>query len=171
MMISFLASIALIVLVPVISGMFPFVFAFKDQSMLQRYAEWAYWLKTILLSPKSLLFGSGIFQNSLFPATRMVIIDNMFLAVIIQVGIVGLMIILYVIYKVYSILVERYLYSKTPMAIACIALFTTWPIFAMFGTGLNVFPIYAVLPFLFRPDYVGDGKTSNYRLRFIQKTE
>jgi len=150
MVASFLLSVILVFAVPIISNLFPFVFAFKDQSMLERYSEWQYWLQFLLRSPERVLLGSGIFQNALFSATKEVIIDNMFLAVLVQAGVVGLAIVLYVIYKVWSILVARYLDVSSPMAIASIALLTVWPIFSTFGTGLNIFPVYAAIPFLFK---------------------
>ena len=155
MVCSLCASIALTFAVPVISKAFPYVFAFKDQSMFERYAEWVYWLQAILENPQKLLFGSGLFQDSMFRVTKKIIIDNLFLAVMVQFGIIGLAIILFIIYKIWEIMVSHYLYAMAPMSIACIALFTVWPIFAMFGTGLNLFPIYGALTFLIvRPDSV-----------------
>lgn len=148
--VSFVLSVVLTFVVPFIHKTLPFVFAFKDKSMFERYAEWQYWIHFLLRSPQNVLFGSGVFQNSLFDVTKGVIIDNMFLAVLLQLGVVGLAIVLYVIYMVWSVIVAKYLNVSSPMAIASIALLTVWPIFSMFGTGLNIFPVYAAIPFLLK---------------------
>ena len=151
MVVAFVSSAGLIFAVQIIHQAFPFVFAFKDQSMLARYSEWQYWIHFIFLKPQTILFGSGLFQSSLFSSTKGVIIDNMFLAVLVQFGVVGLVIVLLSIYTIWSLMVEKHLFVSSPMAISSIALITVWPIFSMFGTGLNIFPIYAAIPFLLRP--------------------
>ena len=120
--------------------------------MLERYAEWQYWLHFLFRQPERFLLGSGIFQNSLFRLTKGIIIDNMFLAILVQIGTIGLAFVLFIIYKLWSTLVARYLNTLAPIAIASISLLTVWPIFAMFGTGLNIFPVYAAIPFLLRAE-------------------
>lgn len=159
---SFVLSISLVFTVPLISNLFPFVFAFKDQSMFERYAEWQYWLHFLFRQPERFLLGSGIFQNSLFRLTKGIIIDNMFLAILVQIGAIGLVFVLYIIYKLWSTLITRYLNTLDPTAIASISLLTVWPIFAMFGTGLNIFPVYAAIPFLLRAE-----KTAGLHVRRI----
>lgn len=148
---SLLFSAALVFSVPLISNLFPFVFEFKDQSVLARISEWQYWIHFVLLDTSRIIWGSGVFQNSILISSRDVIIDNMFLAVLVQAGIVGLIFVIYVIYYIWSTLVDRYLHAQNPIAMAVISLITVWPIFAVFGTGLNIFPIYAAIPFFLKP--------------------
>lgn len=151
MYVAMLSSVGLIFIVPFIHQSFSFVFAFNDKSMFERYSEWHYWLHIIFQSPHEIFFGSGVFQSSYFSSTKGVIIDNLFLAVLVQFGLVGLVVVLLSIYTVWSLMVEKRLLSFSPISVSCIAMITVWPIYAMFGTGLNIFPIYAVIPFLFKP--------------------
>lgn len=152
---AFLSSVGLMLAVPIIHQSFSFVFAFKDQSVFARYHEWQYWIHFISIKSHTILFGSGIFQSSFFSSTKGVIIDNMFLAVLVQFGVAGLIVVLLSIYIVWSLMVEKCLSVSSPMSISSIALITAWPIFSMFGTGLNIFPIYAAIPFLIKSDKSG----------------
>lgn len=147
MSLSFVASLSLVFVAPLISRLFPLVFAFKDQSLLERYSEWGNWIAALLKNPVSFLIGTGIFQNGV-KLTSGVIVDNMFLAVMVQIGVIGLVLVLFILFVIWRKLFEIAYNEMTPLAIAGLSLITIWPIFATFGTGLNIFPLYALLPIL-----------------------
>ncbi|WP_279116741.1 O-antigen ligase family protein [Acidithiobacillus thiooxidans] len=167
MIMSFLMSVALVVAVPIISKTFNFVFAFKDQSMFERFTEWQYWFHYLLQNPNRLVFGTGLFQSAFFRYNKDVVIDNMFLAVLVQIGAIGLIFTVFIIYKIWSILVAKHIRSPSPTPVACLALLTVWPIFATFGTGLNIFPEYALLAFLVAPSL----KRNRLSMDIVQNTK
>jgi hypothetical protein len=141
----FIASIFLVIGAPMIAQQFPYVFAFKIHSLVERYEEWRHWITFLVESPMTLLLGSGIFQNGILKNANDIIIDNMFLAVLVQIGVIGLALVLFVIYETWHAVGVMVYSSKTPIGIAGLSLITMWPVFAMFGTGLNIFPLYMLL--------------------------
>lgn len=121
---------------------------FHNQSLIERLGHWVYWIDEMYHHSDSLLFGTGIFQNGQISKYGNVVVDNMLIAIALQIGIIGLFISIGYIWSVWRFVARRCAASHADIDRAQLAFLGLWPVFAIFGTGLNIFPVYAFLAIL-----------------------
>jgi hypothetical protein len=97
-----------------------------SSSLIERTIEWGYYYNVLVHStPATLLFGLGIVQNEkIFPLYPM-LIDNIFLALILHIGIIGLLLFGVLLTKMWLYLHREALATQQPFIIAAASLWAT----------------------------------------------
>ena len=108
---------------------------FADASLLIRYEEWAHyggiWLNHGMAT---MLFGTGLMQSSRFAFTQQVVIDNVWLSLLFQFGLVGFLIILAFIWQLWKTLMKGLqVHPRSILTIGVISACSTFPFTSIFG--------------------------------------
>ena len=108
---------------------------FADASLLVRYEEWAHyggiWLNHGIAT---MLFGTGLMQSSRFAVTRQIVIDNVWLSLLFQFGLVGLIIVLAFIWQLWKTLVDGLqAHPRSILTIGVVSACSTFPFTSIFG--------------------------------------
>ncbi len=120
---------------------------FADASLIIRYEEWAHyggiWLSHGI---DTMLFGTGLMQSSRFAITRQVVIDNVWLSLVFQFGLVGFIIVLAFIWQLWKILLDGlHAHQRSILTIGVISACSTFPFTSIFGiTTLNFFLLFMI---------------------------
>ncbi|ABG03539.1 hypothetical protein Rxyl_0565 [Rubrobacter xylanophilus DSM 9941] len=134
----------------------------SDNTLLMRYASWdtygGLWMESDLFAK---LFGMGIIQNNRFPVTENVLIDNSFLALLIHIGLLGLMVWLMLMWALWRYVLRVAISHGSPLAVAIAAIWSTWMATGVFGITTEGYPLLLVLLLL---SSVG-GKAEAFRKR------
>jgi hypothetical protein len=118
-----------------------------QESLYQRYVQWQYYFPLWADSGlKNLLFGVGLIQNERFPVTEDVLIDNTFLAIGVHIGLIGLVLWLVLMWKLWNYLLQiQALIPGNPFVLAIVALSSTWMSSGLYSIN---FGMYALLSFI-----------------------
>ena len=108
---------------------------FADASLLIRYEEWAHyggiWLNHGIAT---MLFGTGLMQSSRFAFTRQIVIDNAWLSLLFQFGLVGFIIVLAFIWQLWKTLVDGLqAHPRSILTIGVVSACSTFPFTSIFG--------------------------------------
>lgn len=120
---------------------------FADTSLLIRYEEWAHyggiWLNHGI---STMLFGTGLMQSSRFAITRQVVIDNVWLSLLFQFGLVGFIIVLAFIWQLWKTLIDGLQsHPRSILTIGVASACSTFPFTSIFGiTTLDYFLLFMV---------------------------
>jgi hypothetical protein len=118
-----------------------------DASLLIRYEEWAHyggiWLNHGIAT---MLFGTGLMQSSRFAVTRQVIIDNVWLSLLFQFGLVGFIIVLVFIWQLWKTLLGGLqTHQRSILTIGVVSACSTFPFTSIFGiTTLDYFLLFII---------------------------
>ncbi|MHB1282844.1 MAG: hypothetical protein ACYCZI_03090 [Metallibacterium scheffleri] len=118
---------------------------FENKSLFERFDYWQYWVDKLYSNSGAFSFGFGVFQNSQIHHNSDVIIDNMMIAIAVQIGVIGLALALGYMYQVWKFVAVECIKSESNISLAQLTMLSLWPVYAMFGTGLNIFPLYAFI--------------------------
>ena len=118
-----------------------------QESLYMRYIEWQYYFPLWVDSGlKNLLFGVGLIQNERFPVTEDVLIDNTFLAIGVHIGLIGLVLWLMLMWKLWNYLLQiQALMPGNAFVLAIVALSSTWISSGLYNIN---FGMYALLSFI-----------------------
>jgi hypothetical protein len=112
-------------------------------SLIQRLSQWAYYFDLLAgASPADLLFGVGIVQNERVLPLYPMIIDNMPLALVLHIGIVGLVLFGVLLVEVWLYLRREALAGQQPFVIAAASL---WAALACAGIFNIVFTPFSIV--------------------------
>jgi len=131
----------------IISGLRGTDHLLADASLLIRYEEWAHyggiWLNHGIAT---MLFGTGLMQSSRFAITRQVVIDNVWLSLLFQLGLVGFIIVLAFIWRLWKILLDGLkTHPRSILTIGVVSACSTFPFTSIFGiTTLDYFLLFMV---------------------------
>lgn len=129
--------------ISLISGQHPLL---SNDSLLMRYTSWDVygnlWMDSDLFTK---LFGIGLIQNSRFSITEEVLIDNSFLAIIVHIGLLGLVIWLGLMWKAWQYTLEVAKKQESYLAIAIAAVWSTWIAISIFGIVTEIYPLLLTL--------------------------
>lgn len=129
----------------------------KQESLLVRIMGWKYyfplWMESGL---QSMLVGIGLIQSERFPITENVVIDNSFLAVGLHIGVLGLLLWMVFMWRLwtYLLVIQRKVPDNAPI-MAMVALCSTWVSSGLFSIN---FSLYAVLSLMVFSIYLTDMK-------------
>ncbi|MGE4530471.1 MAG: hypothetical protein AB7C98_04010 [Acidithiobacillus sp.] len=106
-----------------------------NESLLMRYEEWAHygglWINHDIAT---MLFGTGLMQSSRFAITRDVVIDNVWLSLLFQFGLVGFIIVLAFLWQLWKILVNGLKsHPQSILTIGVVSACSTFPFTSIFG--------------------------------------
>lgn len=114
-------------------------------SLKDRLNEWAsinnMWFRNI----DSIFFGTGLIQNDRYSFTSHIIVDNAFLAILLHIGLIGLIIWLALMWKIWIYIVNSVLFNRTQFNFGVASLWATWPISNIFNINLNIYIILFLL--------------------------
>jgi O-Antigen ligase len=117
------------------------------ESLSERHDAWNTVLERWLArEDHSLLFGTGLAQIE-SDEIDYFLVDNAFLAVGAQIGLMGLILWCWVMYALWSDVLATAWSSGSTLAIAVAALFSTWMMRGMFDPLFSLYPLYAFLVF------------------------
>lgn len=119
----------------IISGLRGTEHLFADASLLIRYEEWAHygglWLNHGIAT---MLFGTGLMQSGRFALTQHITIDNVWLSMLVQFGLVGFLIVLGFIWQLWRALMEGLqFYPRSILTIGVVSACSTFPFTSIFG--------------------------------------
>jgi hypothetical protein len=120
---------------------------FADASLLIRYNEWAHyggiWLSHGITT---MLFGTGLMQSSRFALTNHIVIDNVWLSLLFQFGLIGFLIILAFIWQLWKILVDGLqAHPQSILTIGVVSACSTFAFTSIFGiTTLDYFLLFII---------------------------
>lgn len=118
-----------------------------DASLIMRYDEWAHyggiWLNHGIAT---MLFGTGLMQSSRFAITRQIVIDNVWLSLLFQFGLVGFIIVLAFIWQLWKTLVDGLqAHPRSILTIGVVSACSTFPFTSIFGiTTLSYFLLFMI---------------------------
>jgi hypothetical protein len=118
-----------------------------DASLLMRYEEWAHyggiWLNH---GVAQMLFGTGLMQSSRFPITRSIVIDNVWLSLLFQLGLVGFIVVLLFLWQLWKELLNSLgARPKSMLTIGVVSACSTFPFTSIFGiTTLDYFLLFMI---------------------------
>lgn len=122
----------------------------STHSMLMRYSEWRHWTSVWLGNGWSTLLGTGLIQNNRFAVTKGILVDNTFLAVALQGGILALAVVVILFCWMTKYLFDEASATQSPLAIGLACAFSTWPAAAMFNIVLSRYSLVFFLGVLLR---------------------
>lgn len=112
-------------------------------SLLERITEWGYYFQTLAKSDaSSLLFGLGIVQNEKVLPMYPMLIDSVYLALILHIGVIGFLLFAFLLIKMWLYLCRKAVATRRPFVIAAAALWATLPCAGIFNI---VFGAYGVV--------------------------
>jgi uncharacterized integral membrane protein len=120
---------------------------FADASLLIRYEEWAHysgiWLNH---GVATMLLGTGLMQSSRFALTQKIVIDNVWLSLLFQFGLVGFLIILAFIWQLWKTLMKGLqAHPRSILTIGVVSSCSTFPFTSIFGiTTLDYLLLFTV---------------------------
>ena len=124
---------------------------FSAESLSERHAAWnVVFDRWLLREDASLLFGTGLAQIE-SDAIEYFLVDNGFLAVGAQIGLVGLALWCWVMHRMWQDMLATAWQSRSTLAIAVAALLSTWMMRAMFDPIFSLYPLYVFLVFWAQP--------------------
>jgi len=121
----------------------------SSQSLNMRFGEWHEYSSIWLNNISSALFGTAYIQNSRFAITRNIIIDNAFLAVGLQIGLIGLLVFLFFMCLFWLFIYKKTMENPTPLHIGVMGVFSTWMMTDMFA--ISIAPLMIIGLILFFP--------------------
>lgn len=112
------------------------------ESLVGRQLQWSRYLHAWTDgSFARFLFGTGVIQNTRFEFSHEVVIDNTYLGVATEVGFIGLVLWLYLMWRIWLYLVHETLRIPTEMRVALAAFFSTWLATGMFAIVIGQFAV------------------------------
>lgn len=119
----------------------------QQESLLQRYVAWKFYFPLWTgHGLKTLLFGVGLIQNERFPVTEQVLLDNSFLAIGLHIGLVGLVLWFYFMWKLWKHILT--IWKRMPdnaLLVACAAIWSTWISSGLYNINFGLYAILAVI--------------------------
>jgi hypothetical protein len=146
---------------------------FSSGSLDIRHEAWDYWLNVWFGNGlSSALFGDAVVQHDSgrLMSESTVLIDNVFIAVGVQVGLVGVVVWIAVMWAVWLFLLREAVRRDDALGWAIAAVWATWPLSLMFGLGGNYYGLLALLAVMTRTpeDALGlatlDDETATFEL-------
>ncbi len=129
----------------------------SSDSLNERHAAWTVAFdKWLVREDASILVGTGMAQTSLLGTglsqiesheVEYFLVDNGFLAVGVQLGLIGLALWMWVMQALFKDLLETAWRTRCSIAIAAAALLSTWMMRDVFDPIFSLYPLYAYLVF------------------------
>jgi len=126
---------------------------FSAGSLDIRHEAWDYWLNVWFGHDWSTaLFGDAVVQrdSGRLLSESTILIDNVFIAVGVQVGLVGVVVWIAVMWAVWRFLLNEAVRRDDALTWAIAAVWATWPLSLMFGLGGNYYGLLALLAVMTR---------------------
>ncbi len=127
---------------------------FNSGSLDYRQEAWAIWTDVWLnQGVANALFGAAVTQkdSGQLYGESTVLIDNVFIAIGVQVGIVGMLIWIGLMWVLWSFMLREARERDEPLMWAIAAIWSTWPLSLMFGSGGNYYLLLLILAVLTGP--------------------
>jgi len=128
----------------------------SNDSMHIRYDHWKELSIQYIKSPKELFFGSGLVQSNHSPFKTDLVIDNSYLATILNTGILGLCFTMIILIRIWLYFYNRTMHSSNAFDMGIAAFFSTWPFYGLLNNAWFVYGLIALLGVLVVP-----GRFSN----------
>lgn len=115
----------------------------SGRSVSLRFEEWHYYSKMLFGSTNVFFAGNGIVQGNQTsgPLNAVIPIDNTFLGVAINIGLVGLFLFLLVMCGIWVFLVNEAKIKGGHAIESALVFFSTWPVYAVIGNLLYLYPL------------------------------
>jgi hypothetical protein len=91
------------------------------------------------------LLGTGIIQSGEMNTEGYVLIDNLFIAMGLQIGLVGLLVWLGLQWQMWRYMLKTALVSRDPLAIGLTGVWATWPLSCMFNSATAFYTLLFIL--------------------------
>ena len=120
---------------------------FADASLIMRYEEWAHyggiWLNHGITT---MLFGTGLMQSNRFAITRHITIDNVWLSLLFQFGLVGFILVLTFLWGMWKkLLGGLQAHPRSTLTTGIVSACSTFPFTSIFGiTALGYFLLFMI---------------------------
>ncbi len=129
-----------------------------SSSLIERIIEWGYYANVLINStPANLLFGFGIVQNEKILPLYPMLIDNVFLALVLHVGIIGLLLFGALLIKMWVYLHREALATQQPLVIAAASLCATFLCAGTFSIAFSTFGTVFALVVLCKKRRLGEN--------------
>lgn len=137
----------------------------SDDTLNLRLLAWTqYWIQYSTSTPIDLLFGTGYVQNDQSRSGALLPIDNLYLALLLNIGAIGTFVVVFAIFYTWKILIKK-IRNGNMLAIPIAAYWATFLATAIFGVNIsNYFLVIFVLGF-FR-EYRIKGKNNDRQVHF-----
>gem|GEM_PF-6743489 len=122
---------------------------FRGDSFAMRIIEWKAYGSIAFHNTTSAFLGLGYTQSDRLKNLEEFYIDNTYLSVIMQIGLLGLFCIVFLVWRLWLYLAENYRYNS--MSIVLFAVFSTLPIIAFFNNVLAEYFLLIVIFFMVLP--------------------
>jgi hypothetical protein len=117
-----------------------------SSSLLERVIEWGYYSNVLVNSTlANLLFGFGIVQNEKILPLYPMLIDNVFLALVLHIGVIGLLLFGALMIKMWLYLHREALATQQPLVIAAASLWATLACAGIFSIAFSTFGTVFIL--------------------------
>lgn len=117
----------------------------SNESLLIRYEHWKELSLRYIKNPKDLFFGSGLVQSNHSPFKTDLVIDNSYLATILNTGILGLCFMMIILIRIWLYFYNRAMHSSDAFDMGIAAFFATWPFYGLINNAWFVFGLIALV--------------------------
>lgn len=128
----------------------------SNDSMQIRYDHWKELSVQYIETPRDLFFGSGLVQSNHSPFKTDLLIDNSYLATILNTGILGLCIMVIILIRIWLYFYNRAMYSSNAFDLGIAAFFSTWPFYGLINNAWFIFGLFALVGVLVVPERLSD---------------
>lgn len=128
-------------------------------SVQMRLDAWSYysslWLDKGVLTA---LFGTGIVQNNRFEHFTSILIDNNFLSIGYHIGIIGLALWLFIMWKMWKVMLSRVIQDQSVLVMSLTSFFATWISSGIYNINIYIYPLVFILASMSGKINVKDSK-------------
>ena len=124
----------------------------SNDSLLIRYENWKDLVSKHIKRPIDFIFGSGLVQSNHSPFKSDLVIDNSYLATILNTGILGLCFMMIILIRIWLYFYNRAMHSSDAFDMGIAAFFATWPFYGLINNAWFVFGLIALLGVLVVPE-------------------
>jgi hypothetical protein len=117
----------------------------SSESLLIRYDHWKELVSQYVKTPTDLLFGSGLVQSNHSPFKTDLVIDNSYLATVLNTGILGLALMIILLSAIWFYFYTRMLNSYDPFDTGVAAFFSTWPFYGLINNAWFIYGLIALI--------------------------
>jgi hypothetical protein len=112
-----------------------------DTTQIMRFTEWQNNWQLITSSPGNFIFGTGLIQSRQYGSIYAGSVDNIFLAVLLHAGLIGLSLDMIIMATLWTHCLEIVRRTKDIFPLSCVAVFSTWMILGVFTIQPTSFPL------------------------------
>lgn len=148
-------GILVIIVAPFLSEYFSSSSLMKNESLLDRLNMWEQTIQQIIGNGYlNFFFGNGFIQSTKFPNIDAGLVDNSFLAVFLNTGLLGFILWVYLMWWINTRLIEGAINNPNSISISLAALYSTWMLTSFFNISFAIYPLLFMFGILIQKDPV-----------------